>query len=221
MCDQQRLRPACAYAQSDQSCCKSIECSMTLPLLIEHHLEFLSLKRGCTDSSESTFVKMPHCWKSHVTAQMCFQLQLSYILLCFQTLRYSCHISCYVFRHYATVVIYPVMFSDITLQLSYILLCFQTLRYSCHIFCYVFRHYATVVIYFVMFSDITLQLSYILLCFQTLSFSCHISCYVFRHSNFSYSPHQATLCHLSMLELSLKLSRSTIHKRYPTVTLLF
>ena len=28
------------------------------------------LKRGCTGSSESTFVKMPHCWKSHVTAHI-------------------------------------------------------------------------------------------------------------------------------------------------------
>ena len=36
----------------------------------EHHLEFLSLKGGCTGSSESTLVKMPHCWKSHVTAQL-------------------------------------------------------------------------------------------------------------------------------------------------------
>ena len=33
-------------------------------------LEFLSLKGGCRGSSESTHVKMPHCWKSHVTAQI-------------------------------------------------------------------------------------------------------------------------------------------------------
>ena len=32
--------------------------------LTEHHLEFLSLKGGCTGSSESTHVKMLHCWKS-------------------------------------------------------------------------------------------------------------------------------------------------------------
>ena len=38
-------------------------------LLTKHHLEFLSLKGGCTGSTESTRVKMPHCWKSHVTAQ--------------------------------------------------------------------------------------------------------------------------------------------------------
>ena len=30
MCDQQRLRPACAYAQSDQSLCKSLEYSMNI-----------------------------------------------------------------------------------------------------------------------------------------------------------------------------------------------
>ena len=39
-------------------------------LLIEHLLEFLSLNGGCTGSSESTLVKMPHCWKSHVMAQI-------------------------------------------------------------------------------------------------------------------------------------------------------
>ena len=42
---------------------------MSLNLLTEHHLEFLSLKGGCTGSSESTRVKMPHC-KSDVAAQM-------------------------------------------------------------------------------------------------------------------------------------------------------
>ena len=51
MCGQQRLRPACAYAQSDQSHCCSLEYSMTLKLLTEQHLEFLSLKGGCTGSS--------------------------------------------------------------------------------------------------------------------------------------------------------------------------
>ena len=43
---------------------------MTVKLLTEHHLEFLSLKGGCKGSSESTLVKMLHCWKSHVIAQM-------------------------------------------------------------------------------------------------------------------------------------------------------
>ena len=41
---------------------------MIVKLLTEHHLEFLSLKGGCTFSSESTLVKMPHCWKYHALA---------------------------------------------------------------------------------------------------------------------------------------------------------
>ena len=41
---------------------------MIVKLLTEHHLECLSLKGGCTGSSESTHVKMPHCWKSHALA---------------------------------------------------------------------------------------------------------------------------------------------------------
>ena len=43
---------------------------MNIKLLAEHHLEFLSSKGGCTGSSESTIVKMPHCWKSHVKAHI-------------------------------------------------------------------------------------------------------------------------------------------------------
>ena len=45
--------------------CDQLEYSMTLRLLTEHHMGFLSLKGGCTGSSESTLVKMPHYWKSH------------------------------------------------------------------------------------------------------------------------------------------------------------
>ena len=44
---------------------------MTVKLLAEHRLEFLNLTGGCRGSSESTLVKMPHCWKSHVAAQLC------------------------------------------------------------------------------------------------------------------------------------------------------
>ena len=43
---------------------------MTVKLLTEHHLEFLSIKGGRTGLSESTLVKMPHCWKSHVVAHI-------------------------------------------------------------------------------------------------------------------------------------------------------
>ena len=43
---------------------------MSVKLLIENHLEFLSLKGGLTGSSESQLVKVPHCWKSRVTAHL-------------------------------------------------------------------------------------------------------------------------------------------------------
>ena len=41
-----------------------------LKILTEQHLEYLSLKGGCTGSSESTLVKMPHRLKSFDAAQM-------------------------------------------------------------------------------------------------------------------------------------------------------
>ena len=64
MCDQQRLRPACAYGLI----CKMLEYSMDVQLLAEHHLEFLNLKGGCIVWYESILVNMPHCSKSHVAA---------------------------------------------------------------------------------------------------------------------------------------------------------
>ena len=80
MCDLQSLRAACAYAQSDQSLCLSLEYSLIVKLLTEHHLEILSLNGDCTGSSESTLVKRTHCWKSHVAAQMCVLVALFAIL---------------------------------------------------------------------------------------------------------------------------------------------
>ena len=60
---------------------------MTVKLLTEQHLEFLSLKGGCTGLSESTLVKIPHCWKSHVAAHifktsmgLFFLLQLFFVV---------------------------------------------------------------------------------------------------------------------------------------------
>ena len=44
--------------------------SRCVKLLTEHNLEFLSLKGGCTGLSESALNKMPHCWKSHIMAQL-------------------------------------------------------------------------------------------------------------------------------------------------------
>ena len=64
------VRPA--YSQSDQSLCWSLKYSMNVKLLTEHHLEFLSLKEGYTGSSESTLVKLPHCWKSHAAAHIVY-----------------------------------------------------------------------------------------------------------------------------------------------------
>ena len=43
---------------------------MIVKLLTDHHFEFLSLKGGCTGSSESTLVKMSNCMKSQAAAQM-------------------------------------------------------------------------------------------------------------------------------------------------------
>ena len=57
------------FAQSDQSLSLSHEYSRSVKLLTERHLEFRSLKGGCIGSPESTFVKIQHCWKSHVADQ--------------------------------------------------------------------------------------------------------------------------------------------------------
>ena len=46
---------------------------MIVKLLTEHHLEFLSLKGGCTGSSESTLVKMSNCWKSRALAHFSYK----------------------------------------------------------------------------------------------------------------------------------------------------
>ena len=57
-------------AQSDQSLCFSLEYFMSDKLLTEHYLEFLTLKGGCTGTSESRLDRKPHCWKSHVVIQI-------------------------------------------------------------------------------------------------------------------------------------------------------
>ena len=62
------VRPA--KPQISQSLCLSLEYPMSVKRMTEHHFRFLSLKAGYTGSSESTLVKMPHCRKSRVTAQI-------------------------------------------------------------------------------------------------------------------------------------------------------
>ena len=61
---------------------------MTVKLLTKHHLEFISLKGGRTGLSESTLVKMPHCWKSHVKAHMfwCRNKKIIYLVPTFNFL---------------------------------------------------------------------------------------------------------------------------------------
>ena len=48
---------------------RCFEYSIIVKLLIEHHLQFQSLKVGCGGSSGSAVVKMSNCWKSHAAAQ--------------------------------------------------------------------------------------------------------------------------------------------------------
>ena len=43
---------------------------MAIKLLTEQHLEVLSLKEGCRGLCKSKHVKMPHCLKSRVAAQV-------------------------------------------------------------------------------------------------------------------------------------------------------
>ena len=82
MCDQQRLRPARAYAKFDHIRWYSFEYSISVKLLTEQHQEFLSLKGGCIGSFESFRVRMLHSWKSHVAAQLC-----SFVYSCDMSIR--------------------------------------------------------------------------------------------------------------------------------------
>ena len=73
---------------------------MIVKLLIEHHLEFLSLKGGRRGSSESTHVKMPHCWKSHALAQFFRRMWGGYACreeagVCSLSLRHNLHFCSY------------------------------------------------------------------------------------------------------------------------------
>ena len=56
---------------------------MTVKLLTEHHLEFQSLEGGYTDSSESTFVEISHCWLSRVAAHFISKTDTLYsVIIC-------------------------------------------------------------------------------------------------------------------------------------------
>ena len=79
MCDQQNSRSACAYAQTYQSLCLSHDCSTSVKLLTEHHLEFRSLKGGCTGSSELTLVK--NATLREITCRCLFMRYVKLVLL--------------------------------------------------------------------------------------------------------------------------------------------
>ena len=53
---------------------------MSVKLLTENHLEFLRFKGGLLCPSESTHVKMPHCWKSHVVAHLSYLFPILLVL---------------------------------------------------------------------------------------------------------------------------------------------
>ena len=87
MCNQQRLRTACAYAQSDQSISLLLEYSLTVKLLTEQYLEFLSLTGDCRGLTESISVKMPHCCGSFLFYKInlkatTFGMERSRVLYC-------------------------------------------------------------------------------------------------------------------------------------------
>ena len=66
MSDQQSLRSACTYAQSDQSLCKSLAYSMTLKLLNVHDLEFLHLT-GATQAHLRLHLSKCHIVGNHMS----------------------------------------------------------------------------------------------------------------------------------------------------------
>ena len=84
MCNQQSFRLACAYTQLIRAFASRLNVIPLLSYWLKHHLEFLSLKGGCTGSSESTLVKMPHCWKSHAAAPLRWIVR--FFLLCLKVI---------------------------------------------------------------------------------------------------------------------------------------
>ena len=59
MCNQQSLRSACAYVQSDQSLCLSLDYSMSVELLAEHNWELVTQARLSLHLSNFHIVENP------------------------------------------------------------------------------------------------------------------------------------------------------------------
>ena len=62
-----------AYAQTDQSLCMSIEYSMTIKLLTEYHLEFVSLTEAA-QARLSLHLSKCHIVGNRVSRLICFYL---------------------------------------------------------------------------------------------------------------------------------------------------
>ena len=80
MYDHQSLRSACTNAQSDQSLCQSLEYSIIVKLLIEHHLKFLSLKRS---AEARTSLHMSKC---HIVGNL-----VHWLNFCFTVTSVTCN----------------------------------------------------------------------------------------------------------------------------------
>ena len=76
MCDQQRLRPDCVYAQSGQSLCLSVEYCMFVKLLTERHFDFLSLKG--VQARPSLHLSKYHIVGNHMSRLICHMRTLSH-----------------------------------------------------------------------------------------------------------------------------------------------
>ena len=112
---------------------------MSVKLLTEDHLEYLSSKGGCTGSSESTHVKMPHCWKSHVTAHFLFcvlQVDLRYASIQEEDISMYVVITGFVISNVSTCTVLPVK-SD-----SYVCFVYKVIRtYNRYITCILILSY--------------------------------------------------------------------------------
>ena len=82
MCDQIRIRSACAYTQSDQSL-------MSVKLLIEHHLEFLNLK-GAAHARLSLIVSKYHIGGKYMSGLIFLHLGEMHTLMGF--IRFICEL---------------------------------------------------------------------------------------------------------------------------------
>ena len=77
-----------------RSLIRAFACRLNILCLLSYLLNIiwssLSLKGGCTGLSESTLVKMSHCWNSHVAAQRVLTLNEGQIRFPYHALSHTC-----------------------------------------------------------------------------------------------------------------------------------